>query len=73
MCGLKWSPEGHQLASGGNDNFLCIWDAAASGSRAQPVQAPKFRCGEHMAAVKALAWSPHERNLIASGGGTADK
>jgi cell division cycle protein 20 (cofactor of APC complex) len=28
---------------------------------------------DHQAAVKALAWSPHERNLLASGGGTADR
>ena len=77
VCGLKWSPEGHQLASGGNDNLLCIWDAAASGSRAATapanVQAPRHKMGEHCAAVKALAWSPHERNLVASGGGTADR
>lgn len=26
VCGLKWSPNGQQLASGGNDNMLCIWD-----------------------------------------------
>jgi cell division cycle protein 20 (cofactor of APC complex) len=73
VCGLKWSHEGHALASGGNDNLLCIWDAAVSGQRANAVQQPKFTCGEHCAAVKALAWSPHERNLVASGGGTADR
>ena len=73
VCGLKWSPEGHQLASGGNENLLCIWDAAASGARAGAPQLPKFSCSEHQAAVKALAWSPHERNLIASGGGTNDR
>lgn len=27
VCGLKWSPCGQQLASGGNDNALCIWDS----------------------------------------------
>jgi len=26
-----------------------------------------------LAAVKALAWSPHQYNLLASGGGTADR
>lgn len=26
VCGLKWSPAGTQLASGGNDNLLNIWD-----------------------------------------------
>lgn len=35
--------------------------------------APKYSLSEHQAAVKALAWSPHERNLLASGGGTADR
>ena len=28
---------------------------------------------EHTAAVKALAWSPHKHNILATGGGTADK
>ena len=69
MCGLKWSPDGTQLASGGNDNLLCIWDASQSGR----MQQPKFAMSEHQAAVKALAWSPHERHLVASGGGTADR
>ena len=71
VCGLKWSPDGTQLASGGNDNLLCIWDAAASSSAG--VQAPRFTMADHQAAVKALAWSPHERHLVASGGGTADR
>lgn len=26
VCKLKWSPSGQYLASGGNDNKLCIWD-----------------------------------------------
>ncbi len=26
VCGLQWSPDGQQIASGGNDNMLCIWD-----------------------------------------------
>ena len=33
----------------------------------------KFQLTDHQACVKALAWSPHERNLLASGGGTADR
>ena len=32
VCGLKWSPDGALLASGGNDNTLCIWDAAMGGA-----------------------------------------
>lgn len=34
---------------------------------------PLYRFTDHKAAVKALAWSPHTRNLLASGGGTADR
>lgn len=26
VCGLKWSPNGIHLASGGNDNTIHIWD-----------------------------------------------
>ena len=70
VCGLTWSSDGEMLASGGNDNLLCLWDASgASGIRTRP----RHRITDHQAAVKALAWSPHERNLLASGGGTADR
>lgn len=68
ICGLSWSPDGTTLASGGNDNMLCLWDAATSSTSRS-----RFRLTEHQAAVKALAWSPHERNLLATGGGTADR
>ena len=30
MCGLAWNEEKTKLASGGNDNYLCIWDVNAS-------------------------------------------
>jgi cell division cycle protein 20 (cofactor of APC complex) len=69
VCGLKWSPNGMQLASGGNDNLLNIWDVDAMG------QSPQARCtlNAHQAAVKALAWCPWQENCLASGGGTADR
>jgi len=70
VCGLKWAPSGQQLASGGNDNLLCIWDAALSNPQAQ---SPLHRIDAHQAAVKALAWCPFQSNLIASGGGSADR
>jgi len=65
VCGLSWSPDGNYLASGANDNTLCIYDGVSA--------SPKHIMTDHQAAVKALAWSPHERNLLASGGGTADR
>jgi WD40 repeat protein len=54
-----------QLASGGNDNLLMIWDAAND--------RPTHRITAHQAAVKALAWCPFQSNLLATGGGTADR
>lgn len=32
VCGLEWSPDGKTLASGGNDNMVCLWDGGSSGS-----------------------------------------
>jgi cell division cycle 20, cofactor of APC complex len=31
VCGLAWSPEGSTLASGGNENLMCLWDLSMSG------------------------------------------
>ncbi|KAH7554210.1 hypothetical protein JRO89_XS12G0135100 [Xanthoceras sorbifolium] len=71
VCGLKWSPSGRQLASGGNDNLLFIWDRhmASSNSATQWLH----RLEDHTAAVKALAWCPFQGNLLASGGGGGDR
>ncbi len=65
VCGLRWNTEDGQLASGGNDNKLMVWDKLS--------ETPLFKFSEHTAAVKAIAWSPHQHNLLASGGGTADR
>lgn len=65
VCGLKWSPDHQHLASGGNDNKLFVWNMTST----IPVQT----YNEHLAAVKAIAWSPHQHGLLASGGGTADR
>jgi cell division cycle 20, cofactor of APC complex len=70
VCGLEWSPDGTTLASGGNDNTLCLWKAAMHGNNNQ---VPSHRMEHHTAAVKAIAWCPWERNLLATGGGTADR
>ena len=65
VCGLRWNTEDGQLASGGNDNKLMVWDKLS--------ETPLYKFSEHTAAVKAIAWSPHQHNLLASGGGTADR
>ncbi|KAK4374424.1 hypothetical protein RND71_005101 [Anisodus tanguticus] len=76
VCGLKWSYDSRELASGGNDNRvfshinldddqLFVWNNHST----QPI----LKYCEHIAAVKAIAWSPHLHGLLASGGGTADR
>lgn len=71
VCGLQWNEDATTLASGGNENFLCLWDAAMSGSLGQ--HGPRSTMKQHKAAVKALDWCPFQRGLLASGGGTADR
>ncbi|RMD42575.1 hypothetical protein DV735_g2567, partial [Chaetothyriales sp. CBS 134920] len=65
VCGLEWRSDGAQLATGSDDNLLCIWDARL-------LKVPKFTKRNHRAAVKALSWCPWELKLLASGGGTND-
>ncbi|CAH9110977.1 unnamed protein product [Cuscuta europaea] len=74
VCGLKWSASGQQLASGGNDNLVHIWDRSlTSSSSSSSAGGLLHRFDEHTAAVKALAWCPFQRNLLASGGGGGDR
>jgi WD40 repeat protein len=143
VCALKWSFDGSLLASGGNDNLLCIWDinmigtnnsnrftnnnlySAQTGSISNSTNGlfhirnnnllnndidveipyphntssiwniieendeininpnnynsicneifPKYVFTQHEAAVKALAWCPWQKGLLASGGGAKDK
>lgn len=65
VCGLSYKSDGLQLASGGNDNTVMIWDTRTS--------LPQFSKKTHTAAVKALSWCPYSPNILASGGGQTDK
>lgn len=69
VCGLKWSSDGQYLASGGNDNMLQIWPSVTARNNSQSI----YSFNQHQAAVKALAWCPWQNNILASGGGTADR
>lgn len=44
VCGLEWRGDGGMLASGGNDNSVCVWDARCS--------KPRSRMSNHVGAVK---------------------
>jgi len=65
ICGLAFNNFDFSLASGTNDNKVMVWDI----TRSECVH----RFSEHTAAVKALAWSPHQSGMLASGGGSIDK
>lgn len=65
VCGMAWRDDSALLASGGNDNVVKVWDRRTS--------VAKMRKENHRAAVKALAWSPHNSSLLATGGGSADR
>lgn len=65
VCGLEWNIVDNKLASGGNDNKLFVWDGLN--------KEPLYKFTEHQAAVKAISWSPHQRGILASGGGTVDR
>ena len=62
VCGLKHDACG--LASGSNDNLAMIWDITAG--------KVKHQLQGHKAAVKALAWSKTNSNILLSAGGLKD-
>jgi WD40 repeat protein len=67
-CGLQWSPDGLQLASGGVDDICMIWDKRSLNSPLWELR--------HQAAVKAIAWCPLSATgtrLLATGAGLADR
>lgn len=78
ICGLQWSADRKYLASGGNDQQVMIWELQASTLSIKPTSSssyfrkPLHVFTEHTAAVRALAWSPHHTNVLATGGGMKD-
>lgn len=76
VCGLKWSTDFKYLASGGNDNIVNIWPSVtsnASVNTSNGVTEALHTFNQHHAAVRALAWCPWQPNVLATGGGTADR
>ncbi|KAF2287395.1 hypothetical protein GH714_039813 [Hevea brasiliensis] len=78
VCGLKWSVSGQQLASGGNDNLLFIWDRSMTSSNS-PTQWLHSHTGSCLNSVNtgsqvcALLWNKHERELLSSHGFTENQ
>ena len=86
VCALKYSPEGDLLSSGGNDNVCYIWDVRKLNNKLLNISnlndannndcnsiKPLLVNNHHTAAVKAMAWCPWQRHILATGGGTKDK
>ena len=76
---MKWNHDGSALGSGGKDHCLFLWDASMSSSRPHfdnktttTKVSARAILTHHKAAVKALAWCPFHRGVLASGGGAAD-
>lgn len=65
LCGMKWSPDGRFLATGGNDKTVRVWKAGYNIARCS--------LKAHRSAVKAMAWCPWRTSILATGGGTNDK
>jgi WD40 repeat protein len=59
---VQWSPDGKQLATGGDDATVRLWDAA-SGQLVLSLRG-------HSGPVSAVAWSPDGQLLFSAGGGT---
>ncbi|NXP48385.1 FZR1 protein, partial [Heliornis fulica] len=65
LCTLFWDLRQRVFDHVSALQQLLVWNH----SSLSPVQ----QYTEHLAAVKAIAWSPHQHGLLASGGGTADR
>ncbi|KAJ3043637.1 ubiquitin-protein transferase activating protein [Rhizophlyctis rosea] len=70
VVAVEFSPDGRTLATGGNDNLVCLWDVNGGGCGEGR---PKKVLREHGSAVRAMAWCPWESNVLATGGGLGDR
>ena len=64
LFNVSWSPDGSQLASGGYDHQVFIWDLKSN--------QPSLKLN-HKGSIRAMAWSPFQANLFATGGGSTDR
>lgn len=67
ICAIVFNPMGNQIAVGGNDNLVTVWDVSNW-------KVPKLEYKmPHRAAVKALAFCPWCPTLLATGAGSQDR
>ena len=73
MRAVSFASSGGQLAVGGDDGIVRLWDGLMCqqpqqiGGETQCVDAPQQRLHAHQGRVRALVWSPDAR-FLASGG-----
>ncbi|KAJ9525874.1 hypothetical protein QJQ45_009250 [Haematococcus lacustris] len=68
VSAVAWA--GTILSSGGRDSVINCWDVR---KRRDEACVARLISHEQEAAVKAIAWCPFQSNLLATGGGTADR
>ncbi|KAK6535608.1 hypothetical protein TWF694_002063 [Orbilia ellipsospora] len=81
ICGIAWSADATQVATGGNDNQCVLFDVEAPKdleSDERDADEPNRELiirhkWSHSAAVKAIAFCPWQKSLIATGGGSNDR
>ncbi|KAJ6260096.1 hypothetical protein Dda_4317 [Drechslerella dactyloides] len=81
ICGIAWSTDATQVATGGNDNQCILFDVETpkdEDSDSRDADEPNRELiirhkWSHNAAVKAIAFCPWQKSLIATGGGSNDR
>ena len=63
--GTKWSLDGDLLATSDNQGKILLWDPRKSDTSS-------FAFLHWESGVKGLDWNPHQRGVLASGGGVRD-
>jgi cell division cycle 20-like protein 1 (cofactor of APC complex) len=63
VCNIKWARSGLKFATGGSDHKSLVWDLN--------IKDPLMEIN-HKSEIRALAWSSHRDDIIATGGGAND-
>jgi WD40 repeat protein len=66
ICSISFCSDSPIFATSSNDTTVKIWDI-------RKMESPLRVYDQHLAAVRAISWSPLTPGIIASGGGTSDR